>query len=652
MNTDELRAELRLLAEEAPQIQPRADTWRRGRRQSALRAAGATAVAVAGIAGLGVFVQLAVQSSPHPQAESGGAALAPELGGFVPSVWALVGLAVFVAAVGAWSAQRCAQASAQEFAQESAQQSAQRGLEPPPPSTASRGCRAKSLLALALALCLLGWAALVWSTRPPADASPAALADRGVPDRIWLPTGARTQRTSSDPAGEQSALGELRTGRASLAWLTDRGELVLVNAEDQTYRSIALPGSSDLFNRVRPITLGSSLRLSPDGGTVAFGYARPHDGSAETGVGLIDLESGAVRYVPVREGAGVMINEVSWSANSRWLGWQGLVTKRWTESSRSYLRPGEAGGPSRVGRIDTADVALTKDAFAADASTDEASVSATAVGEAMATEQVEGLALADDGTLVFSSGAELRAWGADMPPALGETLRLGSWQRLGVDFGAPLAVVEGTGRVWGQPNRSFGGLVGYSLQPSTSAGARPQQPLRIMLPAERPTAVSLAGGPEGTLLLVSRGVSGSASGSVAAVTHLQPQPVGSGPDGSGLGYFAPEATRLLAIVGEHGECCTSPPDQLTVATDLLSRDLSAAVRPDFARSPSYFLQWWASSPRLWVPTVLVAVLLGGLVVAGLALAARRSGLHEFGPHESGPHEFGPHQFAPGEGGRE
>ncbi|MFZ2502516.1 MAG: hypothetical protein WAW88_07595, partial [Nocardioides sp.] len=358
--------------------------------------------------------------------------------------------------------------------------------------------------------------------------------------------------------------------------------------------------------------------------------------------GLIDLESGAVRYVPVREGAGVMINEVSWSANSRWLGWQGLVTTRWSESSRSYLGPGEAGGPSRVGRIDTAD-----DAFAGDAS-----VSATAIGEVMATEQVEGLALADDGTLVFSSGAELRAWGAGKPPALGETLRLGSWQRLGVDFGAPLAVVEGTGRVWGQPNRSFGGLVGYSLQPSTSAGARPQQPLRIMLPAERPTAVSLAGGPEDTLVLVSRGVSRSASGSVAAVTHLQPQPVGSGPDGSGLGYFAPEATRLLAIVGEHGECCTSPPDQLTVATDLLSRDLIAAARPDFARSPSYFIQWWASSPRLWVPTVLVAVLLGGLVVAGLALAARRSGLHEFGPHESGPHEFGPHQFAPGEGGRE
>jgi hypothetical protein len=155
---------------------------------------------------------------------------------------------------------------------------------------------------------------------PPVAAGPA-----GVPARIQ---NAPTYFTGQD-LDDLTYSGDIETaldiGRAAVAYATEEGVPVVVDAASGEYHFLALPGFAGIF---------AAMELSPDGQHLAYSYADPaaqerNSDPMPTGVRIVDLETGDLRDVPLQGGMGVSVHDVSWSPGGTWLIWAGSRTTDW-----------------------------------------------------------------------------------------------------------------------------------------------------------------------------------------------------------------------------------------------------------------------------------------------------------------------------------
>lgn len=169
---------------------------------------------------------------------------------------------------------------------------------------------------------------------PPADGPDTS----GVPSRIW-PVPERFLRWGEESAGWSADVAEtdLAIGRAATAMAIgtfDEGPAVIT--ADGGYHPLVLPGWVGTEPINSTISHDARLALSPDGRSLAYAWwdpTAPVDGPMPAGVRVVDLESGDLRTVALHAGQGVMVLRLSWSADSRWVAWDGLAMRSWTRHS-------------------------------------------------------------------------------------------------------------------------------------------------------------------------------------------------------------------------------------------------------------------------------------------------------------------------------
>lgn len=160
------------------------------------------------------------------------------------------------------------------------------------------------------------------------EPEPAGTGEIGVPDVIH-----------AVPAGALKATADLAVGRAAVALTSADGLPVVIDAEDGTYRALDLPGFGSSLQTV--------LALSPDGWRLAWTWAGD-PGTAgkptDSGVRVLDLMTGRQRSIRLAGGQGVLVDQLLWSRDSRWLLWHGADSTQWSDSAFST-------GPPSAGRI-------------------------------------------------------------------------------------------------------------------------------------------------------------------------------------------------------------------------------------------------------------------------------------------------------------
>ncbi|WP_418060622.1 hypothetical protein [Pimelobacter simplex] len=245
---------------------------------------------------------------------------------------------------------------------------------PVPDDLFTRGRRAHTrarVLGAVLAVgCLALLAALVAPLlRPGATPIAGGGATAGVPDRLYgVPDDARRQE-----------VGDTGVRRGAAVLLTDRSRATLVDAYDGSYHPLELPGFLNDTERADGGYLSNPpVALSPDGTRLVWGWV---DGD-EGGLRIADLSSGRVREVALStdEGAGLLVMTVTWSANGRWLAWDGPQIDRWTDDART-------GNPSFAGVL----------------AAEDGRSSTVVVGDG-GWSGPSGVAVSDDGALVAVSG--------------------------------------------------------------------------------------------------------------------------------------------------------------------------------------------------------------------------------------------------------
>lgn len=164
----------------------------------------------------------------------------------------------------------------------------------------------------------------------------------GVPQRLLDNAG---PLGSWSPEVEET---ELAIGRASVAFLSGefQGGAVVVTAADGAYHLLELPGF--IASSIGASMLsGAPLELSPDGRQLAYSWwdpTAPLEGPMPSGVRVLDLETGAVRTIPLEGRDGVLVGAIAWSPDSRWLAWQGRMQSSWTiDNVGSHGRADVAG---------------------------------------------------------------------------------------------------------------------------------------------------------------------------------------------------------------------------------------------------------------------------------------------------------------------
>ncbi|RYC10641.1 WD40 repeat domain-containing protein [Nocardioides zhouii] len=102
---------------------------------------------------------------------------------------------------------------------------------------------------------------------------------------------------------------DLAVGQGSAAFISSSGDPVVITATDGLPHRLDLPGWDQA-----PI----ALALSSDGRTIAY-----QDASAESGTYLttVDLETGRSVRVFSDDSQRLLVNELSWSPDGRWLAW-------------------------------------------------------------------------------------------------------------------------------------------------------------------------------------------------------------------------------------------------------------------------------------------------------------------------------------------
>lgn len=121
---------------------------------------------------------------------------------------------------------------------------------------------------------------------------------------------------------------DLAVGRGSAAFISSSGDPVVITATDGLPHLLDLPGWDQA-----PI----ALALSGDGRRIAY-----QDASAESGtyVTVVDLETGRSVQAFADDSQRLMVNELSWSPDGRWLAW---------------IATTQDGLLALLGRVDTSD---------------------------------------------------------------------------------------------------------------------------------------------------------------------------------------------------------------------------------------------------------------------------------------------------------
>lgn len=198
-----------------------------------------------------------------------------------------------------------------------------------------------ALLSVLLVLGGLGW---VLGAPSRDEASPVSPRGAAVPSVIYpVPQRLASGLDGPDPAwNEKVAETDLQVGQASVAFASSEYQSlpVIVTAADGAYHLIRLPGwvGASLAGYQ---TSTPPLALSPDGRQLAWGWYDPSSFGRDTvsaGVRIADLESGRVRSILLSGGRGVAVASLGWSPESRWLVWQGMQMKKWTERSTGWQR--------------------------------------------------------------------------------------------------------------------------------------------------------------------------------------------------------------------------------------------------------------------------------------------------------------------------
>jgi hypothetical protein len=174
----------------------------------------------------------------------------------------------------------------------------------PDPSLWDRGRRARrrgQVLAVAAVLAILasvgGAATLVSTDRELRTASGEEVPGGAIPSRIVDP-------------GKLDAEEPTVVGRASVAFVSEAGQPVVVDAVDGSYHALDLTGFD-----------GSVVSLSPDGRRLAWSTDATLDGRLPDGFEVVDLASGEIRLVSAGSAGIRTPGGVSWSPSSQWLTW-------------------------------------------------------------------------------------------------------------------------------------------------------------------------------------------------------------------------------------------------------------------------------------------------------------------------------------------
>jgi hypothetical protein len=151
--------------------------------------------------------------------------------------------------------------------------------------------------AVLLVLASVGGGVALWS---PSDRE-ARTASAEVPEGA-IP------RVIADVPDDLEATSDLAVGRASAAFISATGDVVVVTANDGVPHRLALGGRDPAW---------ISVALSPDGRTLAF--QQGNDGG--TRVAQLDLTTGRTKTLIVHAGDLLKLDDLSWSPRGDWLGW-------------------------------------------------------------------------------------------------------------------------------------------------------------------------------------------------------------------------------------------------------------------------------------------------------------------------------------------
>lgn len=227
------------------------------------------------------------------------------------------------------------------------------------PGLYARGRRATTRSRLAAAGGIVACLALVLglvvglSRSGGTDVSPTsptgATSAPGVPDHIYI-------ASDLSDLGRPSALASVPRAVAAYAVDIDGVWRAVLVEPDGSYHFVMLPGLNLGLATGRSATgpLVSGLKphafaLSPDGRQIAYysiGKGR------RTGITVVRFAAGHGNVSTTLLGGrrGVVVSELSWSQNGRWLVWDGQPVKTWaTAAGHPRLAPAEVGGRIRIG---------------------------------------------------------------------------------------------------------------------------------------------------------------------------------------------------------------------------------------------------------------------------------------------------------------
>jgi hypothetical protein len=235
--------------------------------------------------------------------------------------------------------------------------------------------RGRALVAGAAAAVVAGvsGAVLVVPEEDPALHAGTTVDAGDLPSRIWNVPEPMYQQHENGEWSSDRVTSDLAVGRGAVAYVTDGGLPVVVDALDGEYHLLDLPDflGRGLLERTA-LGEGLALTLSPDGHQLAWAWAGPAPLSdAEpmpSGIRVVDLNSGEVRSIPLSGGRGIVVRSIVWSPDSRWIAWSGQVATYWTDTS--YTASGAVAGRIAPGSTESREVPSSRDSAAVHAISD------------------------------------------------------------------------------------------------------------------------------------------------------------------------------------------------------------------------------------------------------------------------------------------
>ena len=288
--------------------------------------------------------------------------------------------------------------------------------------------RARVLTAAAVVGCLAVLTAVAVPLLRP-DPPPFADSDViGVPNHLYA---------VPDHVADEPETG-LRIGRGAAAFVTENGVPVVVDAQDGAYHVLRLrgllddsPGGGYRFHSAPP------LALSPDGTRIAWGILIDGTGGDPySGIRVADLTTGEVlEIVPTAKDRNVLVGQLHWSADGRWLVWGGARIIEWTGGG-SYSTSGQFGGVVAADGRTSPSYELPE----AEVVTDDTVVSGNMVPDVLVSDEGEFAAVGGNG--LWRDGRNTRF---DLP---GDAAIYGAWFRGDQVVGLRRAIDGAEGRAY------------------------------------------------------------------------------------------------------------------------------------------------------------------------------------------------------------